>query len=293
MSLRLKPITFVTCDDEPAGTSDDTLAVEALHAQGATVQSEPWSSIKPKTTDILVLRSPWDYYKRGPEFLAWLEHVEASGATLLNDLATVRWNLHKRYLLDLAAQGITIVDTALVTKDREQSLQQLCTSRSWIDVVIKGAVSGGAHETFRLEATSQEAEGHFRRLLQQGDVLVQPYLPEIQEGEWSLVYFGDELSHALTKSPKLGDFQVQEKHGGHLLGVPNAQIPASVRLAADRALQAAPARCLYARVDGVLTTRGFLLMELELIEPELFFRLDGQAPHRFASVLMKALREVA
>lgn len=113
--------------------------------------------------------------------------------------------------------------------------------------------------------------------------MVQPFMSAIvTEGEFSLFFFGSEYSHAILKTPKTGDFRVQEEYGGQLQRIE----PEPLLLALSRqALAAIPAATLYARIDWVRAGEGFALMELELIEPSLYFNLDSQAAERFARVL--------
>jgi hypothetical protein len=50
-----------------------------------------------------------------------------------------------------------------------------------------------------------------------------------------------------------------------------------------------PSTCLYARVDIVEAARGPLLMELELIEPELYFLYVPEAADRLARLIVERL----
>jgi glutathione synthase/RimK-type ligase-like ATP-grasp enzyme len=145
-------------------------------------------------------------------------------------------------------------------------------------MVIKPAVSASAYETHLVDGA--HAPEVLERLLAQGDVVVQEFVPEVTSaGEWSLIYFDRVFSHAVKKAPKLGDFRVQEEHGGTF---ERGDPPAQAVLVAESALRAVDDDLLYARVDVVEREAGPLLMELELIEPSLFFRADPLAPARFA-----------
>jgi glutathione synthase/RimK-type ligase-like ATP-grasp enzyme len=127
-------------------------------------------------------------------------------------------------------------------------------------------------------------------ILSGGTLLIQPYLPEIEShGEWSLIFFDGELSHAVKKKPKAGDFRVQDDFGGTV--TPETP-PAFVVDGARRVLEAAGEEFLYARVDGVVSESlgGFLVNELEVVEPELFLRFDAGAPERFAAAIEKRVR---
>ena len=155
------------------------------------------------------------------------------------------------------------------------------------EIVIKPAISGGAFGTIRTSATSAEAREHLAGLAGAGDALVQPYLPEVEAGEVSLMYFGGELSHAVLKRPARGDFRVHAEHGGSVA----THVPTEAeRAVADAVLAAIPVPATYARIDLVTTAGGPLLMEAELIDPELFLPFDAAAAPRFADVLVRCLR---
>ncbi len=119
--------------------------------------------------------------------------------------------------------------------------------------------------------------------------MAQPFLPAVtSEGEFSLFYFGGEHSHTILKTPMAGDFRVQEEHGGFIRAV---ETEPALRDAADAALRAIGEMSLYARADFVRKNdgSGFWLMELELIEPSLYFRTDSEAAARFARCLHQAV----
>jgi glutathione synthase/RimK-type ligase-like ATP-grasp enzyme len=263
--------------------SDDRRAAEALRHRGALVDPVVWDTpgLDWSDFDAVVVRSVWDYHLRPVEFLRWVDRVEEAGTRLLNPPGALRWNHHKSYLRDLAARGVATVPTAWLDRGSRPDLGGVLGERGWAEAVVKPAVSASAHETWRTSAAAAAADqGRLRRLLLAGDVLVQPLVPEVQSpGEWSLVFFGGSFSHAMLKRPREGDFRVQEELGGRAEWT--VPVPALVEQAA-RALAAAPAPCLYARVDGVERDGRLILMEMELIEPVLYFEADPGAAGRFA-----------
>jgi glutathione synthase/RimK-type ligase-like ATP-grasp enzyme len=156
----------------------------------------------------------------------------------------------------------------------------------WEEVVVKPAVDGGARETLRAPSGSAEAAAHTARLAAAGDVVVQPYAAQIEAGETSLLFFGGEFSHAVRKVPAPGDYRVQEHHGG----TEHPHEPTGRELeTARRAMACAPGRLTYARVDLVDVDGVPTLMELEVIEPDLFFRADDEAMGRFVTAVLAEL----
>lgn len=284
----LSRIAFVTHAGRPDLAEDDRLAAAELARQGAAVEAAAWDDPRVDWSgfDRIVLRSCWDYHRRLPEFLGWLGGLERAGAPVWNPPAVVRGNADKGYLVNLAAAGVPVVPTVRVERGAEADLASLLDERGWTDAVVKPAVSASAFLTRRVrreEAAAAQAD--FDHLLTLSAALVQPFLPEIQSGgEWSLLFFTGEYSHALLKRPRAGDFRVQSELGGSAL----AQEPPPELVARARAvLDHIPGPWLYARVDGIEAGGTFLLMELELIEPSLFLDRDPEAPARFAAAVLR------
>jgi glutathione synthase/RimK-type ligase-like ATP-grasp enzyme len=159
----------------------------------------------------------------------------------------------------------------------------------WLDAVVKPAISASAYETWRVTAlnVAPGEEARFRQLVATGDVMVQPFLPELaRHGEWSVMFIGGEFSHAVLKRPRDGDFRVQHEHGG---SAELRTLPAHILATARTILTRAPGRCLYARVDGVEIGGTFVLVELELLEPSMFLGAEPGVAERFADAIGRAL----
>jgi glutathione synthase/RimK-type ligase-like ATP-grasp enzyme len=279
-------IGFVTSAELRALTDDDRGTIPVFARRGLEVLPAVWTEPLPGGLDALVLRSTWDYHLRLPEFLAWVEAVEARGLPLWNPPATVRWNVDKRYLLELEPE-IPIVPTRHLLRGSRIRLSELLRDAGWTEAVVKPSISGGAYETWSTQQGAAD-DARFAQQLEAVDCLVQPFLPElVEDGEWSLLFFRGRYSHAVIKRPRSGDFRVQEEFGGE---VSAAVPPGEVIAAATRALAAAGQETLYARVDGVVRKGRLELMELELVEPSLFLWAEAAALERFAAAVVATLR---
>lgn len=270
----------------PVPDPESPLLIEALAERGVRAGLVAWDGEHDwAATPLVVCRTPWDYVSRFPEFLAWTRTVAAS-TRLLNPAGLIGWNAHKRYLAELAERGVPVVVTTPLGPGSSPAARLAATTGDG-ELVIKPAISGGAKGTIRAPAGSDVARDHLAALLRDGDALVQPYLPAVETGEVSLVLFAGELSHAVRKTPADGDFRVQSEHGGTV--EPHATTDAELAVA-RQVLDALPWAPAYARIDLVTTGAGPLLMEAELIEPELFLATDPAAAGRFADVLVADLR---
>ncbi|MBU0655334.1 MAG: hypothetical protein KJ914_09410 [Gammaproteobacteria bacterium] len=282
----MKRCAFLSMEDLSGFVCYDELLLEPMQRYGWQVQTVAWRdrTVDWNAFDAVIIRSCWDYQDAPEQFLAVLQNIEHSTARLENPLEVVRWNLKKHYLRDLQAKGIPTVPSVWLDGLEADSLPQLFTHFQTAEIILKPVVSATAFDTFRLTPESAAAQAaQLAATFRQRECMVQPFLPAIiDEGEYSLFYFGAEYSHTILKTPKDGDFRVQEEHGGLLRSVEPE--PALLELS-RKALAIIPAPTLYARVDWVRTDNGFALMELELIEPSLYFNMDAGAAERFVRVL--------
>jgi hypothetical protein len=280
-------IAFVTHAGLEGLTPSDRLAADELERRGAMVTPVPWTAASDwRQFDTVVIRATWDYYKRPAQFLTWLRSLEEQRVSLWNPARLAAWNMHKGYLRDLQRAGVSTVPTEWVSRQsRAPSLARLAASRGWSAVVVKPAVSANAHQTWRTPGPiTEDDERQFRTLAASAEVMVQPVIESlIREGEWSLVFLGGEFSHAALKRPAAGDFRVQSIHGGT---VTRADARAEWVEQGRSILKAVPDAWLYARVDGCIVDGRFVLVELEMLEPDLFFNLAPEAAARFAAALV-------
>lgn len=255
-------IAFVTWSGLPQLASDDQLVREELQREQHDVTAAVWddASIDWRSFDAIVIRSTWDYHKRTDDFRAWLASL--GDAPLWNPRAIVERNLHKSYLLDIPnAVPSRIVQPGTQVEIRERS-------------VVKPVVSATAYRTTIVD----------RPFIAELESIVQPFVEEVTtKGEWSLIFFAGEFSHAVLKRAKDGDFRVQNDFGGTAVAMTP---PRALIEDAHAILESIKTPWLYARVDGVERDGHLLLMELEMTEPSLF--LDREAALRFSKAICRA-----
>ena len=265
---------------------EDRLLTEALTRRGIRTRRVDWSrdDVDWSSAPRALFRTTWDYFLRWEEFCRWLDRAEVA-TELLNPPALVRWNSDKRYLKELEERGVPIVETHIVEVGESGSLEERLARLGWDDAVLKPAVSGGGRHTYRVRRDSAAAhEAVFRELVASEAVLLQPFVNSVlSAGEVTLVLFADEVSHAVRKTPRAGEFRVQDDFGGSVA----AHTPSAEEVAvAEAAWAACPRAPLYGRVDMVYSAaREPRVMELEIIEPELWMRYHPPAAERFAAAL--------
>ncbi len=285
-------IGILTFENLPELSSDDQLLREALIRKGYEVSQIIWDQIEDNpAVDLLVVRSIWDYHKKYDSFLKWLKLAESRNWNVQNPVPVLRWNSDKMYLKELRLNGLPIVPTRwLHHNEKNITLHDIIQDQEWSDVVVKPVVSASALRTERVLLKDVERfEPIFQKWLSQHSLMVQPFFQEICTfGEWSLLYFGGNYSHAILKKPKSGDFRVQAEFGGttHKLDPPE-----SFKKLSDRIIAFMKAKfgtdCLYARIDLIDYSGHPLIGELELIEPFLFFSYDEKSVQRFVDAVSR------
>ncbi len=281
-------VILATCRQHPALSASDELLADHLRSHGLTVDAAPWDDLVPvEIRDAIVcLRSTWDYHIRSDEFRAWINMMRECEVSVVNPAETVLWNMDKGYLAWLERRGVAIPETRWIAPSSPIELQSLLENSGWNRAVLKPRVSATAYGTHLVTADTV-LDPDQQRALSRSGALLQAFVPEIQSvGEASLMFIDGAFSHAVSKRPSAGDFRVQHEFGG-TVGPAAASEP--LRDFGSRVLDAIPVPWTYARVDVVDAPEGPVLMELELIEPDLFFSFGTDGARRLAEALRARL----
>ena len=262
--------------------ADDHALIAQLALLGVAPIERPWTEglrgITP--ADTLVVRAIWDYHLRPLEFVAWLDGVQRVGCRMINPEALIRWNHRKTYLQELAAKGIACPETYFFCSASQFSPKNPPLEHA--EYVLKPVISASAHRTARVAGSEV---GKTMQDFAETEFMVQEFLPEIAEGEWSLIYIGQEFTHAVKKVPARGEFRSQRDFGAKQeLGTP----PQSAITQGKRILSLLPEPAAYSRIDFVMRGDTPLLIELELIEPELFLANHQAAARQLARIIARA-----
>jgi glutathione synthase/RimK-type ligase-like ATP-grasp enzyme len=278
-------VALATCVTLPEPDADLEPLLQALRAAGVSAEALAWDDPGADfaSSRVTLLRSTWNYSEHPAAFLDWIDRT-AARTSLWNPAEVVRWNAHKGYLLDLHARGVPVVPTHLAGRGDPARLADVMASRDWAEVVVKPAVSAGSRATIRVgQGDLARGENHFRALVSREDVLVQPYQPSVEgHGERAIVTVERVATHAVRKSPRfLGDPESVSE------AVP---IEDDERELVARALAAVSHPLLYARVDVARDSDGRpRVMELELIEPSLFFARSPRALEAYVDAVLRRL----
>ena len=291
MSLHVAIVSYFSTGAYDANTIDeDKLLSEILTELGISHEIQAWSDPEVDWSKFshLLIKSTWDYFDYYPQFLEWISKVRKLGIPVLNYLDTIEWNSSKKYLLEIESKGFPTIAGFILEKGSKPSFKEIqskVNSEIW---VVKPLVSGGAKNTLKIPVKDWDSFAEkVENLVQEEDFLVQPFIPEVAEvGEYSLIFFNGNFSHAVLKTPAKSDFRVQHYFGGTIQEI----IPKDSMLqSAQKLIQEFAPDSLYGRVDGVDIHGQFHLMELELIEPYLFLGLSERAIPNYRKALKQRL----
>jgi len=262
---------------------EDQLVQEALEKEGLKVKRLSWddADFDWNTTKYALFRTTWDYFDRFEEFSVWLAKVSTQ-TILLNSVKMIYWNIDKHYLQDIAKKEVAIVPTYFIEKGDTRTLAEIHAETTWKETIVKPCVSGAARHTYKLNpANIHEYEAIFKELIANESMMLQPFMHQIMtKGEVSLIVINGKYTHGILKKAKKGDFRVQDDFGGSV----HEYTPSQEEIEfAENAVKACIELPMYARVDIVWDNEDQLaISELELIEPELWFRFHNDAATELA-----------
>ena len=282
-------IALLTCENLPELTIADQLLIPELAKHNITASAQIWDdkSINWVNFEYLIFRNTWDYFEKESEFNLWLDHIKKLGIKTLNTLEVIKQNKHKFYLKEMEQNGIQIIPTVFIDKTDKLNLSEIIPSH-WEKAVIKPAFSGGAYQTAVFEiADIKKINSEYQPIASQKELLLQQFIPEIQSlGETSFIFFNKKFSHCVNKKPVEGDFRVQSQFGGkYTLVQPHFELIEK----AQKIVNQFNSELLYARVDGIIIENELHLMEIECIEPDLYFDLSDGSHQRFVQSIVELI----
>jgi glutathione synthase/RimK-type ligase-like ATP-grasp enzyme len=268
---------------------EDRLLKEALEQKGLKAHRTYWDNpdFDWTRTRYAIFRTTWDYFDRIEEFMPWLEKT-AELTQFINPITLLKWNMDKHYLRDLQQNGIEIPDTIFIEKGEKRALSEISKDKIWTEFILKPAISGAARHTYRFSKEEiGKYETIFTSLIANESMLLQEFQKNIlTKGEIALMLFGGRFSHAVLKLAKAGDFRVQDDFGGTV----HDYTPTEQEIAlAEKVITSISPLAAYARVDIFWDNHDkAVLSELEMIEPELWFRKSENAANMLASHIFKS-----
>ena len=262
---------------------EDELVINALKEKNLSVVKKDWndSIFDWETTRSILFRSTWDYFDKFELFKKWFNKTK-NKCLMINSTETIEWNIDKHYLLDLQEHQIPIPNSEFIKRGSSIDLSLLMQKKNWNEIVVKPTISGAAKNTYRLKEEEIIQFGPtWEKLIYKEDFIVQEFQNNvISEGEVAMIVIGGKFTHAVLKKAKEGDFRVQDDFGGSIAKYNPSEEMVKLAEKCIRILTPIPS---YARVDIIWDNlMDLAVSELELIEPELWFRLNPNAAQKLA-----------
>ena len=284
-------IALLTCENLPNGIDSDALLLSALIEKNIDAKHAIWNDQKINWLDfdVLIFRSTWDYYEKETEFNNWLNKIEQLGIKTLNAISIINQNKHKFYLRDFEKQGIKIIPTVFIDKTDNLNIAAIIPSH-WNKTVIKPAYSGGSYQTELFDIDNIEViNQQYKPIAAEKELLLQQFMPEIKTcGETSIIFFNKKFMYAVNKQAVNGDFRIQEQFGG-IYSI--TKISDEITEQAQKIIDLFDSDLLYARVDGIIIDNELHLMEVECLEPDLYFNLSDGATEQFVDAIIEQLNQ--
>lgn len=278
-------IALVTYRDSPKLPDGEKLLFDELHYRGHLVDETPWDDpqVNWLNYDRIVLRASWNYHEHIVDFKRWLTAIRDKQLPLWNPIETVLWNIDKHYLKYLSSKGVNIIPTVFVEEGEAFNTQNILLEIGSSQVIVKPAYGASAFGVNKFATTETELiKKKINDLQTHSAVMIQKFLPEISQGELSLIFFNKVYCHSALKTPSPTDYRTQPHFGG----TEAAFIPTpEIIMQAQKIINTVQGSLLYARVDGININGVFHLMELELVEPYLFLEQSPDAPKKFADAI--------
>jgi glutathione synthase/RimK-type ligase-like ATP-grasp enzyme len=269
----------------------DIELVEQLNRKpGIAAESVIWESSFDTlhNFDAAIFRTTWGYHENIVHFREFLNYLDTLDIKVLNPTTIIRDNLDKSYLRSISEKGVNIIPTIYIDKDSVVDLGSIILERKWKQFILKPQISAGSYNTYLHSADNiNAAQSDFAELVKSGGIMLQEFRKEVKtEGEFSTIFFNRNTHYTINKVPKSDDYRVQFQYGGIYKRVePNETIMRRTLDAAELFIDS----CLYVRVDGLFYDNDFHIMEVELIEPDLYLNLVPEFIPALASEIVKRL----
>ena len=283
-------IALLTCQKLPNLLETENQLIPKLAKHNIVAKAVIWDDkcVIWQNFDVLIFRNTWDYYEKQTEFDIWLNKIQKLGIKTLNSIEIINKNKHKFYLQELQKQGFKILPTIFVEKTDDLDISKIIPNH-WKKTVIKPAYSAGSYQTELFNIAEIEIINQkYKDIASEKELLLQKFMPEIQtQGETSFIFFNKRFSHAVNKKPVDGEFRIQVQFGGKYQLVTPSEI---LIQKAQEIVNTFSEDLLYARVDGIIIENELHLMEIECLEPDLYFNLAEGSMDKFVNSILELIK---
>ena len=292
----MKKIAFLTSENYEAALArtagkfinEYDVLMKAFQERDYLLEKVQWRNKKIDWSayERVIPKAVWDYFEFPDAFRTFLDQAKEQKAKWTNSVENVRWNMDKSYLSDFEKANLPIVPFELVK--RGETIDEKNFKKYSGEIVVKPSISGGSRRTVRTQSSEwTKHQNLFQETLVDSDLMIQPFMPEVQKGEYSFFFFGDAFSHAVLKVPVNDDYRAHAFFGAEN----KPYSPSNKELdEISKFLSVIPEAYSYARVDVIKSKDKFLMIELEIIEPYLYLECANdlqQATQQFVGAILR------
>lgn len=272
-----KTIALLTCHKWRNKVSDDLLIKKYLLKSGFNVDIIAWEDSNDLSKyDAIIIRSIWGYEKQIIKFEEFLNKIPSS-TKLINSRNIVNANYHKDIQLHLLDKyNIPHIPTSIIDINCNNIEKQIKLLGYQNDFVIKPSISASGGHTYLISNNSSrhnvikynQINTIYNNINIQTKLLIQPFYPQIDDGELSIVYINNMPVYALKRYPKVLNSTSKVEY------LPIEDVDKKAILLGNKISKIKEYKDnLYFRVDMLKINNDYLIMEVELVEPDLFIRL--------------------
>ena len=271
----MKKVAIVSCDKWIGKLEEDNNLKNALINLGIDARIISWQQPLQEEYDLLILKSVWGYQNYYTDFKKWLLYIKANNIPLFNNVDMVLSNIMKDIQFDILRKGnVDFIDTIFLQQSEVLNMNtfDMLGNNSY---VIKPTISGSGENTYLINGSSDMSIQNviqkeniveiYSKILDNNNdckIMVQPFISEINNGEYSCIFIDGKLTHTMLRFPNI----FHEKRRPYLVSeVPDVIIELAKRIEKIQEFN----EYLYMRVDMVLIDGNAKIMEVELTDPDL------------------------
>ena len=295
----MKKVALVSCDKWINKIDEDMILKNALSDLGIETKIISWQQPVDGNYDALILRSVWGYQNDFEKFKNWLLYIKNNNILLLNNPDMILKNIMKNIQFEiLKKNNINFINTMFLNLSNLKKID-LFDNKPY---VIKPTISGSGENTYLVDEFNSNNTPNtlkksdilktYKAILEKNKdcmLMVQPFISNINDGEYSCIFIGGVLTHTLLRFPNV----FHEKKKTYLV----KKVPESIIQLAKK-VEKIPEfnNYLYMRVDMVLVDNKPMIMEVELAEPDLLIKyiddedIKANAIRTFAKTIERRIR---
>lgn len=271
----MKKVAIVSCDKWLGRLEEDNNLKKALIDLGIDAKIISWQQPFDDRYDLLILRSVWGYQNYYNDFKNWIMYVKNNNIPLLNNPEMIINNIMKDTQFDILRKNeIELIKTYFLNKSEFYN-ENILDLLNDVPSVIKPTISGSGENTFLVNYVSdiyvpnmikkEDIINLYRSILEYNNdckIMIQPFISEINNGEYSCIFIGGELTHTMLRFPNI----FHDKKRPYLVD----DVPKKIINLAKKVEKIPEFKnYLYMRIDMVLVDGVAKIMEVELADPDL------------------------